>query len=201
MAPSTEAQICNVALSRIGNSNFIDNLDEATTEGRVCNQLYEPTRDSLLASFPWPFATRMVTLATVADAEHTAWGYTYSLPSDYLAAQSPWSSYRDPTVGQRIPYSVEMNTAGDGRVLLTDHDEAQFTYTAKVTDPGLFPPLFRSALSWALAAELALPIAKRLDLRQSALQMFELTMGRAASKAAGESHETMQDSEFITIRS
>lgn len=52
----TDIQIANLALSLIGGKE-ITALDATTQQGRVCLKWFAPTRDEVLASHPWNFAT------------------------------------------------------------------------------------------------------------------------------------------------
>ncbi len=84
MAPSVE-QIVNLALSHIGHTIFVDSLaTEQTSEAELANLLYEPTRDFVLEDFPWPEATKYITLGLVEEEPNDDWLFSYRYPSDCL---------------------------------------------------------------------------------------------------------------------
>jgi len=64
---TTAVSVCNLALGRIG-ATAIVTLADATAEGVQCNLHYEPTRDALLRSHPWRFASLWVELVRDAAA-------------------------------------------------------------------------------------------------------------------------------------
>ena len=53
-----EAEICNIALGHIG-GELIKDTTEDTKQARVCKAVYAQTRDELLRTYPFNFATRI----------------------------------------------------------------------------------------------------------------------------------------------
>lgn len=185
----TEVELCNLALLRIGQRDLITSLAGTSAPARACAVLYPIARDFMLASYAWPFATRRLALTAYdydmdPDFERSGWGYSYTLPTDYLAAQYIWSGVRNPAFDARTPFAVEGNTAtGTPDVLtpfiLTDQEDAELVYTAAITDTTQFPALFCDALAWKLAAELALALAVKPQLAGMMLQGLERSMAMA----------------------
>jgi hypothetical protein len=196
----SEAAICNVALARIGVNEPIDSLDEATAEAWACKTLYAPTRDALLATVAWPFATRRATLTAIAGTTRSGWAYAFTLPADCLVARYLWSGLRAPPAGLRVPFQIE-DDATLGRILLSDAEAPELVYTAKMTVPTTFPALFSDALSWALAADLAMALAVKEGLERRARVGYEQALSRAAAQAFNErGPDPEPDSEFVTVR-
>lgn len=163
--------ICNMALGRIGHRQSIVALADATTEARACSRFYDDSLDFVLASHTWRFATRRAELTLLEDVERSGWLYAYEMPADCVADRYLWAGQRpDQTpVEGRIPYELEHDDDGDGRlVLLSDAEDVELVYTARITHVPLYPPHFVDALAWKLAGELALelsvkpPVAKML---------------------------------------
>lgn len=199
---STEAQIVNIALLRVGSRAVIDSLDEATTEAQVAKIVYAHVRDTTLAAFAWPFATKRADLALLADVERSGWTYVYALPADCLEAQRLWSGSRVPTKGTEPPFELEATDDLSSRLLLTDTESAELIYTAKVTAVSVWPPLFVDALAWALAAEFCLSLPVKPELSTRAQQRYQLALAAAKSQALREAQDDPPpNSEFITIRS
>jgi hypothetical protein len=196
----TEASICNLALIRIGSAALIDSLNEDTAEARACKVLYPHTRDNALSEFDWPFARRRSTLARLAGVERTNWGFAFTLPTDCLAVRSIITATRTPSITSQVPYTIETNDAGNGKILLCDSDNVEIFYTARLATVGLLPAYFVEALAWLLARELSMTLAVRPDLRQQALQSWEMSLARAESLALTEGHETEPESELVTVR-
>ncbi len=74
-------EICNRALSNIGNSRSINSLTEASKEAGECSLHFEACRDAVLSDFDWNFATKRVALADTSNPPPD-WEYAYQYPSD-----------------------------------------------------------------------------------------------------------------------
>lgn len=178
----TEAGLCNLALVRIGQRGLIDSLTENTIEAQVAGAVYESARDAVLEAFWWPFATERSELALVVDGERDGWEYAYAVPSPCVAPRYIWSGVRNPAREARIPFAIE-HDAVFGRVLLTDQEDAQLIFTARVDVVALFPPLFVQALAWKLAAELALGLSVKPQVGMVMEQKYEAAVAVAAAVA------------------
>lgn len=209
MAVLPEARICNLALVAIGHSQLIDALDDDSPEAEVANAVYAQSRDAILERVPWKFATLRATLADLgATAVRDGWAYAYSLPSDCIAPRAlTVAGTPAPGPEDRIPFELEADASSasrgavDGMVLLTDLDEAELVYTARVETPALFSPLFIDCLKWSLAAQFALGIAKKPAVARTMEQRFEQALSIAAASQYRQSREPRPpDSEFITTR-
>lgn len=178
-------QLCNLALLRVGVKDFIESLTEDTVQGQACNVAYALCLDTALASAPWPFATKRATLSLLTDVARTDWDYCYQVPTDCLRALFVVSaSGRNPRADQRTPFEVEAN--GTGLILLTDTEDAELVYTARVTTVPRFSPLFADALAWLLASELVLGLAVKPELGRACLERYQLALSKAATAAANE---------------
>jgi hypothetical protein len=173
------AQICNIALSRIGITLIISDIDEGSAEATACKTLFDPLRDALLAAFPWPFANRRFTLNLIEEEPTDEWAYSYRLPADFLSIRRiensyqiqgstevvAWTSDSDNFIkrnADRVSGSVPFKIAGDatGQILYCDINPATIEYTTRVTDNGLLPTDFGMLMAWNLAAELAPALAR-----------------------------------------
>lgn len=199
----TVVQICNTALARIGVSNFIASIDEATQEAAVCKLLYEQCRDRLLREVHWPFARAFKALALVTQASSspawkTEWQYAYRYPSDCLTI---WRVLTTQGRNEIPPAAYEIGHDEQGRLLFTDQQNAVIEYTARVEDPAQFDPSFMSALAWLLATEIAMPLSAMDALRKQAMQAYMAERDMAARIAANESEQTRDvDTEFLNAR-
>lgn len=185
----SEVAICNQALARVGSSEFINSLDEPTTEARACKVLYADARDAVLVAGPWPFATRRALLAEIAGSgvppyagTETGWAFRYALPADCLVAREVWAGERNPLAP--IPFATGYGSTG--RVLLADVANAQLEYTAVVVTPAAFDPGFTDALAWRLAGDLALSLQARPDFEPLCRARYEAALSRALATAVGE---------------
>ena len=133
----------------------------AFTDGDVkadaCQLYYEPSRDFVLADFPWNFAGKSVTLAKQsATPDEWEFGYTYpvdSLKIRYVYPDSKLRHLQDPT-----PFEVGL-AADSTKSIFSNLDLARARYTIQLTNVNQFDAHFVTALSWYIASEIAIPIA------------------------------------------
>ncbi|ANS03921.1 putative tail tubular protein [uncultured Mediterranean phage uvDeep-CGR2-AD3-C191] len=161
MADKSEVAICSNALRLLGDepiTSLTDNSDRA----RLCNSLYEPTRDSVLRNHPWNFALTRTTLEAV-DSTSPAWGYSnqFTLPTDPYCLRV-WELDKSD-----IDFKIE------GRKLLTDEANVNFLYIAVVTDPNTFDALFYEALIFRMASNLAYPITGSRESGETYFTLFQ----------------------------
>lgn len=203
--------ICNIALSRIGNGQRIDSLDERSAQAEQCGLFYELTRDAVLRDFNWPFATKYQTLAQVATSPDATGMYNYAMPDDCLFARrlvndiwpAAYWPYRDHCYGlpqiPAVPFHVILGESG--RLISTSITPANLEYTAKVEDSSLFDSQFVSALSWKLAVEISLTLAKEQSVAQACEQQYQIILAAARAQALNESAPNrLPESSFITGR-
>lgn len=182
--------ICNLALSNLAKDNIQD-LDEASTEAKLCKQFYEHSRDTLLQVFPWRFARKTSSLAELTNTKDKRWAYAYKRPTDCLKvrrvtdeAQLDYLPYGDGAVAGGYAYDIE------GTTLFCDLSPAFLDYTCRVDDVTKFPPLFVEALAWHLAVRLAMPLTRDPKIRADAFQLATKMQNEAAAADANEVRET-----------
>lgn len=195
--------ICNLALSNLGKLN-ISSIDEASAEARACRQFYEHTRDLLLESYPWRFAAKTTSMAQVSNDKPALWGYAYSRPVDCLKVRFV---LRDPSVESCVVKANGVTTFVGEQYYLEassiycDISPAFLHYTAKVTDPTKFTPLFVDALAWHLAVRLAMPLTRDPKVRADAWQVAQQMTAAAQMMDANEKrHSSDVESEFVRAR-
>lgn len=199
----SEVSICNMAILHTGSSATIASLTEGSQEANLCNALYTQVRDFVLRDYPWAFAGRRVALAELAATAGEASGfpygfaYKYSYPSDCLKIHGIGEGAT--TVPPRIPYRVLSD--GVATAIYTDLEDAEITYTMRVTDTTLFDPMFSSALAYRLAAEIAVPLSVNARIVEQCRADYYQIVSTAAAHSMNESRvDEDLDSEFITVR-
>ena len=192
---TSQVDVCNMALARIGSRNTIGTLTEASPEAQFCATFYSLALDAALASFDWGFATASALLAQTGTPP-PQWLYQYAIPDDCVRARglrsstaidpttSPWlglPGQESPDVGPVVDfergYGVVAGVAGRVPVLWTNLAAAQLDYTARVDNPTVWEPLFVAVVAWRLAMELAIPLTGSGGVMQA------MTSGLAASLA------------------
>ena len=139
-------RICNQALSKISAMRINDLDADSSPQAIACRTHYEPTRDALIRSYPWRFASARVTLSQDTVTPDFEWNYQYHLPNDFMLMKSIFEN--------RFTSNNFQNYALEGNLLLTNESEMEIRYVKKVTDASKFDPLFVKLLALLLADEL-----------------------------------------------
>ncbi len=192
-------QICNMALTRIGQSQLIASLEEQSLAAELCTLHYADARDNVLRDFDWPFAEARVFLSDIGSPP-VNWSYRYRYPTDCLKARRiAIPGNENPTADQRTPYNVVY--ANGGRAIITNQESAELIYTIRVEDTTYFDPIFVSALAWRLASELAIGLQVRPENFNAAQQQYMFVLSQAQAIALAERQQApLPESEFITAR-
>lgn len=198
---SSVIEICNLALSNIGNSRSINNLNEQSKEAGACDLHYESCRDSVLADFDWNFATKRVALADTGNPPPD-WQYAYQYPTDCLRiTEIMVPGQRYPTAAMRVQYEVGADYAGTGKLIYTDQPSAWLKYVSRVDDVNMFDAIFVEALAWRLAAAINMQLTGDASLGNNALNMYSVVIRSAGTHSMNESQEpAAPESEFTTAR-
>lgn len=160
MASSVE--ICNQALTKLGAQRIVDLLDD-TKAARALNAIFDIKRDAELAAHPWTFAITRVAIPASSTAPAYGWPRAFPLPTDCL---------RLVEVGEDYTFYQGTDGAGfqvEGSSVLTDAvSPLRIRYVKRITNTGLFSPLFVEALACRLAAEVAEELTQNLSKREAA---------------------------------
>jgi len=181
---TSEVEICNAALIKIGNENTISALGEDGREGETCDLMYPIVRDALLQSHLWNFAMARKTLSE--DGSTPAFEYTnaFQLPGDYLRAVSL--------------YDTDERWKVEGDLLLTDASTAKLIYIKKVTNTGNFTALFVKALVLSLAVDLSEVINTSTSKKQTLQAELKAVMREAKRRDGQEgTPDNIQANAFI----
>ena len=148
----TVLDICNLALSRLGESPITAIDPNGSLPARLCYMHYHPVRREVLCAHRWSFAT---TSATLQSSEPATEGSTHqlrhSLPADCL----------------RVLGVNSRSWTLRGRGIYTTTPELRLLYIADVEDTALFEPLFTEALVLRLAWKLCIPLINSTTARQA----------------------------------
>jgi hypothetical protein len=196
----SDIEICNIALSRVAQTEPIVSFTEKSKAAELCSVFYGPLRELVLADFPWPFAESVVNLADIGSPA-PGWAYRYRYPADCLKVREIIQPGQRRAMASelQIPFSVGYDAGG--RAINTDQPEAGVRFTFRVEDSTFFDPLFVDALAWRLAMDLALPLSSKSDLQQFAAQQYQIALTKAEASAFNESQDDPEpDSEFVAVR-
>lgn len=164
---ASKVEIFNRALVKLGASRITDPLDGGKS-ATTLSALYDVTRDAELAAHPWSFA---ITRALIPASTTVVPGYarSFPMPAEYLAMVQVGDSYvfYDASSGERAPGGPLFEIEG-GAVLTDEPSPLRIRYVQRITNPGLFAPLFVEALACRLAAEGCEAITQSLAKREAA---------------------------------
>lgn len=199
---SSKTEICNLALSHLGIGKEISNIETDTSaEANTLRRFYDTTLEEVLRDFAWPFTTKFEALGLVEEDPTDEWGYSYRYPSDCLHIRRVLSGLRNDNRQSRVPFKLGRDDTGT--LIYTDMDDAEIEYTVREEDTSRYPSDFTIALSYKLAFYCAprLAAGDPFGLRQTAAQMYQVTVAKAANNAlAEEQAEEDPASEFIRGR-
>lgn len=192
---SSVVQICNLALSRLGDEATVGSIDppEGSAQASHCAQFYPVARDSMLEMHAWSFATRREALAEL-DADTFDWAHDYALPAGCLRVlQILPASGGALSAGLYAQDAMQHEVIADAEgapMVLSNIPDAIIVYTKQVVDTQRFTPLFTDALAWLLASYLAGVVVKGSDsinVAKAMNQMFAGVYAQAVSADANKS--------------
>ena len=175
---SSDTDSANVALRLVGQTP-VTSITDGSVTGNVVDDIFTELLDDLLRSHPWNFATKRVQLARLSVAPAFEFDYAYAHPSDWLRT-----------------ISVHDNDAGHGTVLyrteqvdgqtaiVSSSDAIYLRYVYRVTDQNLMSADFRRAFQFALARDLAIPLASSNSMQEAYSREASRALARARSTDA-----------------
>lgn len=155
-APSA-LDICNIALSKLGESPIISIDANATLPQRMCYLHYHPVRREVLCVNRWSFALKTATLHSNEQGGSAEHAVPHTLPVDCLRV-------------------LEVGSPGwtlRGRCVFCPAQDVHLRYIADVEDTSLFDPLFIEAFALRLACKMCIPIVNSTTMRQSLLEEYQ----------------------------
>ncbi len=172
--PTSQADICNMALDYLGNKAVVTDIESPSTKEEViCQRWYDVTRRQLLRKYVWNFASKRATISRNATAPEFGFADAYDLPNDYIRLRFIGDDY----IGDfKRHYELE-----NGQLLLDNGGEASLNigYSFDQTVVTKFDALFTNLL----ALQLALNMAKKFTLKNTDLQRLILQYEMEEQKA------------------
>lgn len=172
---SSKTEICNIALGLLG-AERIGSITEGSNESLACQNNWDVSRDATLAAMHWSFARKRLELSQLATTPDFGWDYQYPLPSDFI----------EPIV---VNEGSEPKWVIEGNYLLTNEDEVELVYIARITETSLYSALFVDALATRLAADIAPAVTRNFELQQKMMQLFDFKIRRAMNHDAARAME------------
>lgn len=158
----SEIQICNMALSKLGEEQRINSFNDNTKAAQKCAIFYEPARQALLAEFLWRFARKREVLAPLVDAPSFDGGNYFQKPTSCLRIVGTDEDYR-------YGYGRWLS---EGNKIIADTTALKLVYIADITDVTLFDAAFVQALACKLAIDLSIPMTQSNTRRSEMIDEF-----------------------------
>jgi len=198
----SDTEIANLAIRHLGTGKEISNLTTGNSqEAGAMRRYFETARNQAFGAFPWPFATKFVTLALIATDPTTEWGFSYGYPSDAQRLIRICSGIRNDSHQSRVRYRIVHGAAA--REIYTDEENAVAEFILRVTDTQRFPDDFIMAFSFKLAflAAPSLTAGDPFKLQERMDFYYQREISKARADAANEEvpDETVE-SEFVRVR-
>jgi hypothetical protein len=143
--------ICNLALSQIGDIVITDINDKSDSTSRLCKINYEETLRELLERFDWSFAINKI-LLTKVDIEDNSFGfkYKYAIPHDFMRIL--------------YPKNTEYSIIRQGNYFYSNNNNAGIVYISYIDNPYNYTASFTKCMALFLASNLALPLKASPDI-------------------------------------
>jgi hypothetical protein len=196
---------CNLALGRIGVSDILQAATDLTAptsrEHTLLAQFFEPTLRRVLRDFPWPHATRYATPAridgSISDPVNADWVYAWRQPTGALFIRR----IIRPELGRKFdqnppPFRAAVDSIGPllyttDEGVQTDSNgdpfiEIEYTVRPNCGARAGGDQAFVSCFAWALAGELAGPLARDKDTIERCAKNYALERNTASTTASKE---------------
>lgn len=179
----SKTSICNLALSHFGGGK-ITSLDETTEKARQLSLAYDICLETALRDFPWNFARKIKVLG-LTDDETPGWLYVYQYPADCVNLLKIYNE-NDSRRQEKAEFKIITN--GAEKLIACDVESAYAEYTAEITTPNLYDPLFIKALSYLLAAEVCNALSGNSQKAAEMMQKYSIAINEAQLIGATENH-------------
>lgn len=168
----TKIDICSMALLKLGEAP-IQSLSDDTASAQLARTLFDTITDTLIASYPWRFATCTTDLTRCADGD-------FLIPSDIL----------------RI---IDCPGKITGNKIICAGDSITITALRRVT-PENMPTYFASLLATKLAMEFCVPLSGDNNVFRMLIALYESEF-QSAKFIDGTSSSPQQIKEFSLLNS
>lgn len=196
---ATEVDICNIALARLGDRATVSSIDppEGSAQADHCARFYPISRNAVLSTHPWRFATVRTKLAklTATPIGESDSSY-FQMPSDCLRLISVGDSGLGniPRMAElyapRFEYTIEQ--VGSSNALKCRAEEVWIEYVSAKTPAANFPSDFADCLAWLLASYLAgaiIPGSSGIQVSANLMQYYQRTLQIAQQNDADQRRE------------
>lgn len=157
---ATKADICNLALSTLGDSATVTAIDspDGSPQAGHCARFYPIALRQLMEEADRSFLTRRQRLAALSslDEETYSWKFGFSVPSNCVRIiKLEAVHFRE---RRTIDYELEMDPSNASRLILCNEESPVLSFVALNDNPSIYPTYFINALVPLLASMLVGPL-------------------------------------------
>lgn len=185
----TKVSICSAALLQLGKAPISD-FNEPGDPARLCSNLYENERDSLLRENDWNCAIKRAVLAPLAEVPGFGFSAQFALPSDFLRLISIGDTY----LGS--PYCMRFKI--EGRNILASGDKLSLVYVFRNDQESTWDSKLVELMQARMLWKLAYPVTQSTTLRDE-LKAEYVSMGKAARSIDSQENPSEALSDDFTL--
>lgn len=177
--------VVNAALGRIGYRLRVGNLLEGSLASKTALDIYGQTRDTLLRSKDWGFSEKIVSAVASGGTPPAPWTQEYTYPTDCLRLRYMYNATYLTNTNNPLPvlFKVGWDATQSAKVIWANATAVTLVYSAQITPPNQWEPLFAETLIAMLAKRLS-PILASPDVEKFEIQ-DEKDVGAIAESTSG----------------
>jgi hypothetical protein len=173
---ANDTQICNLALSYLGQGQITNLLTPTTATEQLCALNFAPVRDAVLESQDWAFAMARATLNTPSiPAPDWGMAHAFNLPNDALRVIWAGNNQNENQYNAGFDWRIE-----NGQ-LVCGANPVWIRYIRRVEDASKFSPLFVQAFAMRLAVEMCIATTESTTLYNQLTAMYAIKLEEAAA--------------------
>jgi len=190
---TSQVSICNQAIGKLGGTPIL-NIDQDSTEAKLCKAFYDDILQTLLEDYPWTFATKRYELPQSAETPPKPFAAQYLIPPNILrileAGSNPDFS-RTGSTNWQVENGFIVSNEGSMYIRAIIHE----------TDTNAFSPSFVRVFVTRLAAEISLALTQSREMHRQLMEEYGILLDRAMS-ADGQQGRTrkLRSNQLILVR-
>lgn len=189
---SSKVDIVNQGLVLLGARPVIS-LDDESTEAAVAKVLYEPAKRQVLRDYPWRCATKVATLATLAEKPiDPNYHYQHAWPADCLRVLN--------IIELGYPNNPDPEWVVEDSKILTVKNNIAARYIYEISEPQM-DAMFEKALAVKMALDMcySLTASNQRETQLAGMYAGNLEEARIVDRQEG-SHKTFSIDQLTRVR-
>jgi hypothetical protein len=184
-APASKNQLCDMALSHMGNYGSVNDIDNPKGSKETTFALwYDVTRQAALRLLIPNFALQRRVVSKKATVPAFGYAYSYEYPADCLKVLG----FGEVDKKKDVDYGIEQGPDGDVEIQTDElyEDGLPLRFIIDTEDVNKFTPDFKILFSIMLAANTALPITQKQSIKDKLEALLPMKMSEMSGVAAQE---------------